>query len=60
MISGDHNTRGRETVQITIYTTETILSIFATYIYCRPSNSHGLTTRLMVWDANSQSPGFAS
>ena len=27
---------------------------------CRPSNSHGLTVRLMVWDAISRSYGFAS
>ena len=27
---------------------------------CRPSNSHGLTVRLTVWDAISRSYGFAS
>ena len=31
-----------------------------TSINIRPSNSHGLTVRLTVWDAISRSHGFAS
>ena len=30
------------------------------HIRHRPSNPHGLTVRLTVWDANSRSHGFAS